>query len=224
MGEGVRGGREPADWRLQNGDCRLGSRATPGPRSGDGYSRATSMDRREAIRYLGAVAVAPLLAPLSPAEQWAVGTTLHRRLAEGVQAGRALSAAQIAELRALAETIIPRTDTPGAVDVGAVEFVDLLLAEWYPDQERTQLVAGLDGLTSRCRAMQGKAMAELGPEVRVAFVATVDGAQGERGTPEWAYARLKDALIFAFLTSEPIARLTSQMPVIPGRFDGCVPV
>src|SRR5436309_379224 len=103
------------------------------------------MQRREALRFLGAATLAPLLAPLSARERWALGLELHRKLASGA-AGQALSAPQLAQVRALADAILPRTDTPGAVDVGAPEFVDLLLAEWYPDDERQRLLAGLDAL------------------------------------------------------------------------------
>jgi hypothetical protein len=182
------------------------------------------MDRREALRYLGTAVLAPLASPLTPVERWELGRGLHRRVAAGVQAGNVLSAAQLAEVRALAETIIPRTDTPGAADVGAPEFLDLLLAEWYPDTERTQLLAGLDALTARCREAQGRVLAELEPAGRTAFVATIDGRRGEAGSAEAAYARIKEVMVFAFLTSAEIGPRIATMPVIPGRFDGCIPV
>ena len=181
------------------------------------------MHRREALRWLGAAALAPLLVPLSAEERWSLGSALHRRLAAG-SAGRVLSAPQLAQLRALADTILPRTDTPGALDVAAPEFVDLLLAEWYPEAERRQLLAGLDALDARCRQEQGKPLAELDEAQRAAFVGTLDGEKGERGTPADAYQRCKQQLIFGFLTSKPIAELTRTMPIIPGRFDGCVPL
>jgi hypothetical protein len=181
------------------------------------------MDRREALRFLGAAAIAPLVAPLSANERWNLGASLHRRVSAS-QAPRALAATQFAEVRALAETIIPRTSTPGAADVGAPEFIDLLLAEWYSDDDRRQLTSGLDALIDRCRTAHGKPLAELDAATRSQFVATVDGRRGEPATPEGAYARIKDQLIFAFLTSEAIAPLLSDTPVIPGRFDGCVPI
>jgi hypothetical protein len=181
------------------------------------------MDRRDVLRYLGLTALAPLVEPLSPAARWDLGERLHRATDGARQAGRALSTPQMAEVRALADTILPRTDTPGALDVRAPEFVDLLLAEWYPDNERRQLLAGLDALTARCRAARGKALAELDAAGRAAFVGTVDGTPGDPATAEWSYARLKDGIVFAWLTSEPIARIASPLPVIPGRFDGCVP-
>jgi hypothetical protein len=184
------------------------------------------MHRRDALRFLGSAAIAPLIAPLSPLERWNTGTALHRRLAEGLRQGKVLSSSQLAEVRALAETIIPRTDTPGAADVGAPEFIDLLLAEWYPETERAQLLRALDALTERCRAEHGKPIAEVDPGARQIFVGKLDGAQAGvgAGSAEWGYGRIKESLVFAFLTSPEIGPLVSTMPITPGRFDGCVPI
>jgi hypothetical protein len=183
------------------------------------------MHRREALRFLGAAALAPLLTPLSAKERWALGRELHSRLAAG-QAGRALSAEQMELVRALADTILPRTETPGALEVGAPDFVDLLLAEWYPEEERKQLLAGLDALDVKCRENQGKPFAEL--EVagagRTAFLAMVDKENGDPGTLGDSYQRIKHQLIFGFLTSQPIAAIVNTTPIIPGRFDGCIPI
>jgi glucoside 3-dehydrogenase (cytochrome c) hitch-hiker subunit len=181
------------------------------------------MHRREALHLIGAAALTPLLAPLSARERWALGRKLHRQLAAG-ETGRALSAPQLAQVRALADTILPTTDTPGALDVGAPEFVDLLLAEWYPDEERQQFLSGLDGLDARCRELQGKPLAELDPPGRAAFLTAIESTRGEPGSPEHAYSRIKQQLVFGFLTSKPIAALTRTTPIIPGRFDGCIPL
>jgi hypothetical protein len=182
------------------------------------------MHRREALRFLGAAALAPLAAGLSAEERWQLGTSLHRRITDEPQAGSVLTGSQMAEVRALAETILPRTDSPGAADVGAPAFLDRLLAEWYTDTERSQLLAGLDAFTARCRASFGGAFAEIGADARASFLATIDGQRSEPPSAEAAYARVKDVMVFAFLTSAPIAPLVQSMPVIPGRFDGCVPV
>ena len=181
------------------------------------------MLRRDALRFLGAATLAPFLTPLSARERWELGQRLHAELALG-KAGRSLSARQLAQVRALADTILPRTDTPGALDVGAPEFVDLLLAEWYPEEERQKLVGGLDALDARCRETQGKPLAELEAAGRTAFLKTIDGTRGEPGSPEASYARIKDQLVYGFLTAKPIAELTRTTPVIPGRFDGCIPL
>ena len=146
---------------------------------------------------------------LSPSTDWRPGT---------------LADPQLDLVAAIADHIIPRTDTPGAVDVGAPEFVDLLVDEWYADSDKTALLRGLDALTARCQTAHGQPIAGLDAGARTAFALSIDGQRGDPGSAEWAYARIKDTVIFAFLTSEPISKLTSTMPIRPGRFDGCVPL
>ena len=181
------------------------------------------MHRRDALRFLGAATLAPLLAPLSGRERWVLGRELHARLAAG-QAGRALTAPQWAQLRALADAMLPRTDTPGALDVEAPEFVDLLLAEWYPEEERKQLLAGFDALDERCRSAQGRPFAELEEVGRVAFLTAIDGEKGDPGSAADSYQRIKQQLIYGFLTAQPIAAIVNTTPIIPGHFDGCIPL
>jgi Gluconate 2-dehydrogenase subunit 3 len=56
-------------------------------------------------------------------------------------------------VKTMAEMILPRTDTPGATDVGATEFIDLMLTEWYDDSDRERFLSGLGMWTgghSRC--------------------------------------------------------------------------
>ena len=181
------------------------------------------MHRRQVLSVIGTAALAPLLVPLSARERWAAGTGLHDRAARQTGGG-ALSPAQMALVTALADTVIPRTDTPGAVDVAAPAFVDLLLAEWYPDRERQDILAGIDAWDARCREMQGKTFAELDAQGRAAFLTAVDAETGPAGSPAAAYAAIKSAIVFGYVTSKPVAEAHRAMPIIPGRFDGCVPV
>ncbi len=181
------------------------------------------MQRREVLRFLGTAALGPLLLPFPANERWRVGRALHTR-AVVVRPGQALDPEQLELVRALAETILPTTDTPGGVDVGAPEFVDLLLAEWYPTMERQEILAGLNALDVRCQERFGHSFVALSPSEREAFLASVDGVRGERSSAEGAYARIKDGLIFGFVTSREISELTRTTPIIPGRFDGCIPL
>ena len=182
------------------------------------------MHRREALAFLGTAVLAPLLSPLSAQERYALGEGLHGRIAREPASGQALSAAQMALVTTLADTVLPRTDTPGAVDVGVPAFVDLLVAEWYGDADRDELLKGLDGFDERCRAVAGKNFADLAEPERAVFLATIDGKPGEKGSMEAAYRRLKEAMVYGYLTSKPIADLVRTTPIIPGRYDGCTPV
>ncbi len=181
------------------------------------------MHRRQILSVLGTAALAPLFAPLSARERWAAGTRLHDQTVRQA-GGRALSPAQMALVTALADTVIPRTDSPGAVDVGAPAFVDLLLAEWYPDQERQEILAGLDAWDARCREAQGNSFAALDEKGRIAFLTVVDVETGTAGSPAAAYVAIKSAIVFGYVTSRQVAEAQRTTPIIPGRFDGCVPV
>ncbi len=182
------------------------------------------MLRRDALAFLGTAVLVPLLAPLSAQERYVLGEGLHARLAGNQAAGRALTPAQMALVTALADTILPRTDTPGALDVGVPAFVDLLVAEWYSDEDRDGLLKGLGGFDERCRAALGRNFAELTVRERAGFLATIDGKPGEKGSVEAAYRRLKDAIVYGYVTSQEIGTRLATTPIIPGRFDGCTPV
>ena len=61
----------------------------------------------------------------------------------------AFSDAQRRIVSAVAEVIIPRTDTPGAIDAGVPHFIELMVADWLNDQERDIFFAGLKRLEYR---------------------------------------------------------------------------
>jgi hypothetical protein len=51
----------------------------------------------------------------------------------------------------LAEMIIPRTDTPGAIDADVPHFIELMVSDWYTDRERKIYFDGLESLHIFCR-------------------------------------------------------------------------
>ena len=177
------------------------------------------MERRELLVALGAGAIVSLLAPLTPAERIAVARGLHAQ----TRLGDALSAAERELITALADTILPRTTTPSASDVQVPAFIERLLTDWHTKVERTELLSGLNGFDARCAAARGGRFASLAPEAQAAAVADVDGKPGVKGSPEGAYASLKGMVVFAYFTSERVMKEVLKTPVIPGRFDGCIP-
>jgi hypothetical protein len=43
-------------------------------------------------------------------------------------------------------------------------------------------------------------------------------------TAEGGFALLKSLVLFAYFTSEPVAKGLINAPIIPGKYDGCVPL
>jgi hypothetical protein len=74
----------------------------------------------------------------------------------------------------VAEQILPETDTPGARSARVHEFVDRMLAEYYPAADRERFVAGLARLDARARRRHGRGFADCAPEEQYALVDALD--------------------------------------------------
>mgnify|MGYP003492913679 FL=1 len=72
-------------------------------------------------------------------------------------AQRDLSEAQRAQIAVLAEQVIPRTDTPGAIDAGVPAFVEEILSRWYTTTEHGIFIEGLQTLEREAQQRFGKA-------------------------------------------------------------------
>src|SRR5215210_2309267 len=116
------------------------------------------MERRELLRAL-ASAAALAVVPDKTLAAWS-------RVASGIPLQNALSPAHLALVRAIGDTIIPRTDTPSATDVGVHKFVDVMVNEHMTETERVAALAGLDAIDARARAESNVSFAELSAEKR----------------------------------------------------------
>src|SRR5713226_3523323 len=104
-----------------------------------GRTSGGTMDRREALRLMGAASVFSVLS----SDLFAA--TLRAQLA-GNKAGslRTLSAPQNEIVVAMSDVMIPATDTPGGKAAKVNEFVDLILTEWATEEEKKIFLEGLE--------------------------------------------------------------------------------
>jgi hypothetical protein len=191
------------------------------------------MNRRDALRTLGAAAAAPAFAGLANDPLFAAGRSLHARAARGLQV---LDAQQNETVATIGEIIIPATDTPGARAAKCSEFIDVMLGEWVDPEERTKFLNGLAELDARAQRLFGKAFTACTPDQQTQFVTTLEAeaaafkdAQkaGRRGEPPAAlacYQMTKRGTVVAYYTSEIGFSQELHGAIIPGRWDGCVPL
>jgi hypothetical protein len=190
------------------------------------------MDRREALRLLAtgtALQLAPrnLLAVLREA----------RRLVETQATLRTLNPPQEATTRVMAELILPRTETPGATDVSATEFIDLMLTEWYDKPDRTRFLNGLTDVDLRAKALFGKNFVDGSPEQQAEILSWLGQkmtAEGEasprpRGSSSPAlstnfYFMFRRLTLTAYYTSEAGATAALHFQMIPDSHAECAEV
>lgn len=168
------------------------------------------MQRRDLLRMLGGSAAAAVLVPLSPAERLELGAALHAR---GPAA--ALDPAQRALVRDLADVILPRTDTPGALDAGVPEFIERMLAVWDTPEDRDRFTRGLAAIEARLG----------GGARRDEVLTTLDSAAAPAAdSAEAAWARLKSMVVYGYFTSRLVQEQVLHTVITPGGFKGCTPV
>ena len=173
------------------------------------------MKRRELLRALASAAALAAL-PDKNLAAWS-------RVASGIPLQNALSPAHLALVRAIADTIIPRTNTPSATDVGVHKFVDVIVNEYLTETERVAALAGLDAIDARARTESGVTFTELSADERSAMIDNFE--KGDRSAePSQTYWRLKGLVVHGYFTSERVMRDVLKVTVMPGRFEGAAPV
>jgi hypothetical protein len=139
-------------------------------------------------------------------------------------------------IAAMAEVVIPRTDTPGAIDAGVPRYIELMVADWLEDSERAIFDAGLREIESRIPAEYGHAFHELSAEEQLAIMEDLEDAASHSawydfGNVQREYVsdapficQLKELTIWGFFTSEKGATQVLRYDPMPMTFDGDIPL
>lgn len=147
--------------------------------------------RREALRRaayvlggaVSATTVAGVLAGCGGGGDTAAGDG-----AAGPRVSRILSPDQDEMILTIGEYIIPTTDTPGARAARVNEYVDAMLADFYPAERRERFLAGLERVDAYADRRFGARFMELAPEQQIELAeafhqAAFPASRGERDSP-----------------------------------------
>ncbi len=201
-----------------------------------GDKPADRIPRRQALRVIGGAAALPLL----PEELFANAHLAHVHLHQQKPAGEpapltVLTEHQARTLSAIADRILPTTDTPGAGDAEIPGFVDRLLAGWLPDAARDHLLAELDSFDARAKEKGGPFVDlsdtgkdELLTEAQDEALAERDGRAFSRNVnrlhEQPFFDLVKWLTLFGYYTSEAGMKSELGYRIVPGRWDPCVDI
>ncbi len=128
----------------------------------------------------------------------------------------------------LTEIIIPKTDTPGAKEVGVPAFIDLMVKDVFPPKERDQFVNQLEAFNDEAEKEYGDRFMALNNEKQLAcFKKHHDAAITSQRSPESEkpfILKVKELTVAGFFTSEIGATQVLQYEAVPGAYHGCVPL
>lgn len=183
------------------------------------------MDRREALKrtawMMGGILSAPAIAGVL--KGCAAKPTVDWR-PEFFSSDQAVLVTEVSEI------IIPKTDTPGAKDVGVPGFIDKMLKDVYSEEDQKRFMDGLAAFNTAAEKEHGDPFIELSPEKQQAFVKkihdeAINEERSDRRPPKRPFIlMMKELTMLGFFTSEAGATQVLQYIAVPGAYKGCVPL
>lgn len=135
----------------------------------------------------------------------------------------------------IVDMILPRTDTPGAIDMNVDIFLDKLWARTTTKKEQEVIRTAIAELNQECKTQNGADFVDLDTTLKTAFLEHQERTSGQIGQGVWGkavgnpppvkfYRSLKATAIWAFETSEQIGEKVLNYLPVPGEYVGCVPL
>ncbi|MES2016052.1 MAG: gluconate 2-dehydrogenase subunit 3 family protein [Pseudomonadota bacterium] len=135
------------------------------------------------------------------------------------------SARDFAMLDEIAETIMPRTDTPGAKDAAVGAFIARYAAACYEPAQLRSLHDGIGTLDREMRAFAGVDFLHASDAQRLSLLTGIDRQARTQSTdkaPHY-FTLMKQLTLYGFFTSEAGSTKVLRYRPIPGKYKGCIP-
>src|SRR5579859_3158113 len=129
----------------------------------------------------------------------------------------------------VAEIILPKTDTPGAKDVGVPNFIDMLVKDCYKEEDQKNFLDGLAQFNEAARKELGDSFVLSSAEKQLAYVKkvhdeAVNAAKNDPKAKRPFILKLKELTMLGYFVSEPGATKVLQYLPVPGAYHGCIPL
>lgn len=137
-------------------------------------------------------------------------------------------------ISALAETIIPATDSPGAREAGVGDFIVTMIRDCTDRISQNKFIDGLKELDDHCRSRFNKPYDQCSPTEKTGVLQHFEEKgrpfKGIAGKAEARYlgksffTTLKEYTVEGYCSSEAGATKGLAYLYIPGAYHGCIPV
>lgn len=180
------------------------------------------MNRRTAITSLLAISAAGALAACGPTER-AIATPDGTDM-DYASVTKFFSAEEMAFLSAMAGTIIPQTETAGAVEAGVPDVLQDLASVWGDSGHRRYWREGIISLQAALQSSEGEGFAAMAMPMRETVLSAFDADVFDNRVSHQFYRDMKATVIRAYYTSEVGATEELAYEPVPGEWIGCVPL
>lgn len=172
------------------------------------------MDRRTALKSLAITVWGMMVLPGCNPDEIQETELLYKSLP--------LDETQRNNLRLMVDTFLPETDSKGGVELSVHEFVNKLLANCYEEEIQKSFLDGLNILENKSQELAQVSFGKNSSSQREAILMQMDD---EEKIEEKAFFDLsKELVILGYTSSEYFLTNFTNYEMIPGGYDGCVPV
>ncbi|MGC6425702.1 MAG: gluconate 2-dehydrogenase subunit 3 family protein [Akkermansiaceae bacterium] len=141
--------------------------------------------------------------------------------------------AQRKQVAMIAEAIIPKTDTPGAIEAGVPGWIEVIVKDCYEADQQKVITDGLSDLMRRCQEQYGTDISALSANDQVAFLTKYQAAtRAERSKrvkkhgwqPPAFIDQFKDLVKLCYCGSEVGATQALEYLPVPGKWIADMPL
>lgn len=143
---------------------------------------------------------------------------------EKEQKPKLFTAEQLANLQAIAQSIIPKTDTPGAGDVNCHGFVDHQLLACHSKEEQDNTIAIVQSINEHSLSTFNKGFAALSANDQQNILVNLESQIGFSEEQSGQFKFLKQLIVFGYFTSQEGATEALNYVAVPGPHKPSIPV
>lgn len=134
--------------------------------------------------------------------------------------------AQKKQVAILAEAIIPKTDTPGAIDAGVPEWIEIIVKDCLEPDAQKNITDGLAAIMMRCVKDHSRSLDQLTPDEQVAFLTAYDKetkvdpkkVPANQKPPLSFLQQFKELTKFCYVNSEVGATQAFNFQLVPAKW------
>jgi hypothetical protein len=138
-----------------------------------------------------------------------------------------LAAGRRALLDAIANTVIPDTETVGAAKAGVAQFIEMIVDQWMDDEQRSSFILGMASFDNAVRRQTGVSFVALpaGQREAVLKIALIEAQAVQRAANHQGHAPflvwMKRLTLHGYYTSEAGASQELVLNATPGEYVAC---
>jgi len=147
----------------------------------------------------------------------------------GVGESATFGESDIAFLDEVAETIFPKTSTPGAKDAKVGQYMSVMVTDCYEAKDQLAFRDGMKKINEACDKMHKHGFMKASPEQRKELLVSLDKERTEyqktkkKEDPNHYFQAFKQLTIMGYFTSKEGREGATNYQPVPGKYQGDIP-